>query len=160
MQSLLCSLRGECTPLQHLWLQIFTNEKLCQFSYDAIAMGRSEDILPGGQQYREDFSCQFPFFWLIKEAIDSKWDNAKGMVVQLLSLDCDHEIHFFSYHEGGHEQQVHKQLCDLLEDDPVAVVLRDVDISHWEKLCQLYLQDFLRSVHRVPHHMIKEEYEV
>ena len=73
--------RGEPTPLQCLWLQIFTNEKLCQFSYDAIAMGRSEDIHPGGQQYREDFSCRFPFFWLIKEAIDSNWDNAKGMVV-------------------------------------------------------------------------------
>ena len=79
MHYLLCSLRGERTPLQHLWLQIFTNDKLCQFSYDAIAMGKSEDIHPGGQQHREDFHCQFPFFWLIKEAIDSKWDNAKAV---------------------------------------------------------------------------------
>ena len=28
---------------------------------------------------KEKFSCQFPFFWLIKEAIDSKLENAKNI---------------------------------------------------------------------------------
>ena len=26
---------------------------------------------------KEEFSCQFPFFWLIKEAIDSKLESIK-----------------------------------------------------------------------------------
>ena len=31
-----------------------------------------------GVAAREQFSCQFPFFWLVKEAIDSKFDIARN----------------------------------------------------------------------------------
>ena len=39
----------------------------------------NNDNLRRGQQLtvKEEFVCQFPFFWLIKEAIESKWETSK-----------------------------------------------------------------------------------
>ena len=59
-----------------------------------------------------------------------------------------------------HRQNVHVRLCDMLHDDPVATVLMRVPEEHWSELCLLYLNDFLRSVHNVPHHKASDEYEV
>ena len=71
--------RTNANELMKLWLNIFLKDEICQFSYEDIAIGRSGDIHPGTTQ-RVTFACEFPFFWIIKESIDSKWDNAKSIV--------------------------------------------------------------------------------
>ena len=72
--------------MEQLWLSIFSNEELVQFSYQSYAMGKGiHELQPsttggGGRVLaaEEEFVCQFPFYWLIKEAIESKWETAKS----------------------------------------------------------------------------------
>ena len=69
--------RHHKNPLQDLWLSIFTNHDLCHFTYEQIAKGNTGDVNPGTvRQTVSNFHCKFPFFWLIKETIDAKWDLA------------------------------------------------------------------------------------
>lgn len=62
------------TPLCKLWLKIFqssvTEEHL---SYEQMVSTQKVIIA------EEEFECQFPFFWLVKEAIEMQWESAKGM---------------------------------------------------------------------------------
>ena len=75
--------------MEQLWLSIFSNEELVQFSYQNYSMGKGiHELQPlptgeGGGGGRvlaaeENFVCQFPFYWLIKEAIESKWETIKS----------------------------------------------------------------------------------
>ena len=73
--------------MEQLWLSIFSDEELVQFSYQSYAMGKGiHELQPsttGGGGGRvlaaeEEFVCQFPFYWLIKEAIESKWETVKS----------------------------------------------------------------------------------
>ena len=69
-------------PRDLFWMTVFTNESLCKFSCEQIAMGGGlEHQISGvaGKQlfFFNEFNCQFPFFWLIKDTIDAQWDNAK-----------------------------------------------------------------------------------
>lgn len=50
-------------------MQIFSNEHLVQFSYQIYMTNKG--IFHYDQEPGMTFKCQFPFFWLIKEAIDS-----------------------------------------------------------------------------------------
>ena len=64
---------------------------------------------------------------------------------------------------GTHIWEVHSQLCEILTDTPVASILNEVPEEHWIEFYQLYLHDFLRSVHLVTYEnqdMAKKEYEV
>ena len=64
---------------------------------------------------------------------------------------------------GGHRQGVHIQLCEILTDTPIASILNEVSEEHWIEFYQLYLHDYLRSVHLVTYEnqdMAKKEYEV
>ena len=72
-----CFCRDCSVSLQQLWLQIFSNIELCQFSYEQMTIGRSSNYHPGTMhRMGSDFQCNFPFFWLIKECIEAKWDIA------------------------------------------------------------------------------------
>ena len=72
--------------MEQLWLSIFSNEELVQFSYQSYSMGKGiHELQPsttggGGRVLaaEEEFVCQFPFYWLIKEAIESKWETVKS----------------------------------------------------------------------------------
>ena len=67
-------------PLHQLWLEIFKNENFCSFSFEQMTGG--ERILGvGGKRSMlfDEFKCRFPFFWLIKEMIDSLMDHAKAV---------------------------------------------------------------------------------
>ena len=72
--------------MKQLWLSIFSDEELVQFSYQSYAMGKGiHELQPsttggGGRVLaaEEEFVCQFPFYWLIKEAIESKWETVKS----------------------------------------------------------------------------------
>ena len=64
-------------PLTQFWLAMFRDPKIQQLRYSEAAQGGKLAGLGGRMLYR-DFKCQLPFFWLIKDAVDSQWDSAKN----------------------------------------------------------------------------------
>ena len=70
--------RGENTPLCQFWLKMFGRPKIMQFSYVEMMTPREKVPGVGGRRSVEDFKCQLPFSWIIKEAVDAQWDNAKS----------------------------------------------------------------------------------
>ena len=80
----LISKNNQDQPRDLFWLTVFTDESLCKFSFEKIAMGGGlTHQIPGVSGKRvsifDEFKCQFPFFWLINDAVDSLWDNAKSV---------------------------------------------------------------------------------
>ena len=80
----LISKNNQDQPRALFWLTVFTNESLCKFSFEHIAMGGGlTHQISGASGKRvsafEEFKCQFPFFWLIKDTVDSLWDSAKSV---------------------------------------------------------------------------------
>ena len=80
----LISKKNQDQPRDLFWLTVFTNESLCKFSFEQIAMGGGlAHQIPGVAGKRasifDEFKCQFPFFWLVKDTVDSLWDNAKSV---------------------------------------------------------------------------------
>jgi len=80
--------------IAQLWLGIFANKQVCRFSYDDIVAKNQRQP----QNYRgkvpgigtllasPDYICKFPFSWLIKDAIDSQWNNATASASE---CDCN-----------------------------------------------------------------------
>ena len=70
------------SPLYQFWLAMFRNPAIMQLHYkDMVTMqGRHREQVPGmgGRMAEEDFKCQLPFSWLVKETVDSQWHNAKS----------------------------------------------------------------------------------
>ena len=66
--------------VQRLWLDVFTCSTLCNFSYTDMFFQEGGGLAGMGQGKLSDdeFSCQFPFFWLIKETVESQLDIAIG----------------------------------------------------------------------------------
>ena len=67
-------------PLHQLWVEIFQSHNLCSFSYQQMTGG--EDIFGfGGKRsiLHEEFRCRFPFFWIIRDVMDSQVDHAKAV---------------------------------------------------------------------------------
>ena len=63
--------------VRSLWLTVFTCCELCSFSYTEVSV-EEEDGLAGIRKRKSidnEFQCQFPFFWLIKETLDSHWNT-------------------------------------------------------------------------------------
>ena len=145
------------TPLQNLWLHIFSNEALCRFSYEAMTTGKSAGELHTAILGSAEFPCMFPFFWIIKDEIDSKWETAKAIGMQahaIAYLYCNMLV-------GVDKQDVYMQLYSLLSETDISKILHTaVATEDWDKLYNLYLMDFLKSVHRVMHHRATDEYEV
>ena len=65
------------SPLSQFWLAMFKEPKIQQFRYSDMD---GEGGVPGlgKRKLVQDFKCQLPFFWLVKDAVDSQWDNAKS----------------------------------------------------------------------------------
>ena len=70
------------SPLYQFWLAMFRNPAIMQLHYKDMVttQGRHREQVPGigGRMVEEDFKCQLPFSWLIKEAVDSQWHSAKS----------------------------------------------------------------------------------
>ena len=65
-----------CSTLSQFWLAMFKDPKIQQFRYsDMIEKGSVPGL--GQRKLGQDFKCKLPFFWLVKDAVDSQWDNAK-----------------------------------------------------------------------------------
>ena len=69
-----------------LWLGIFADKQVCKFSYNDFAtksqqqQQKNRGKVPGiGTLLASpDYTCKFPFSWLVKDAIDSQWNNASA----------------------------------------------------------------------------------
>jgi len=73
--------KNENSPLSQFWLAIFRSSAIVRFCYEDMATcGRHRDLVPGagGRMAEEDFKCQLPFSWLVKEAVDAHWHGAKS----------------------------------------------------------------------------------
>lgn len=67
-------------PLHQFWLEVFRNQNFCRFSFEQMTTGERILGVSGKRAILYDeFKCQFPFFWLIKDVIDSLMDNAKAV---------------------------------------------------------------------------------
>ena len=66
------------SSLSQFWLQMFGNSDIMQFNYTDIVTPRDQVADFSGRMVGNDFECQFPFSWLVYEAIESQWDNAKS----------------------------------------------------------------------------------
>ena len=58
------------TPLSQFWLRIFTSKR----AEEALTFTGSQKV----QMIDENFACEFPFSWLVKELMDSHWDSAQS----------------------------------------------------------------------------------
>ena len=79
--------------IAQLWLGIFANKQICRFSYNDI-IAKSQQ--PQQYNYRSrvpgigallaspEYACRFPFSWLIKDIINSQWDNATALAGKLM----------------------------------------------------------------------------
>lgn len=68
----------EHAPLSRFWLQIFGDPDVVKFDYDDMITDKHQLIGLGGRRSRADFKCQFPFSWLIYDAVKGQWDSAKS----------------------------------------------------------------------------------
>lgn len=62
--------KKQCS-IHDLWLMIFNNPKVLGLNYEEIA---GQDRTP----VADDFHCNFPFSWLIKEVIETQWECVKN----------------------------------------------------------------------------------
>ena len=66
------------TPHCELWLKIFQSCLVEEhLSYERVFRAQKVIVL------KEEFDSKFPFFWLVKAAVDIQWDNAKGITGNL-----------------------------------------------------------------------------
>ena len=65
-------------PVSQLWLAIFRDAKVLQFSYSEIAATKEKLPGAGSRKSGHEFKCRLPFSWLIKETAEALWSNAKS----------------------------------------------------------------------------------
>jgi hypothetical protein len=70
--------KRENTPLAKFWLRIFEDREIMQFNYTDMVAPREQIPGLGARKSGEDFACDLPFSWLVFEAINSQWANAKS----------------------------------------------------------------------------------
>lgn len=64
---------NQCSAIGQIWLTIFRDPQIVQFKYTDIVAAKDHNYEIGGTQ----FQCKFPFFWLVKEIIDSNHESCK-----------------------------------------------------------------------------------
>ena len=74
----LIELRNESSPVSSLWLQLFRDPSIVNFDYNDMITAKDQLIGLGGRRAQTDFKCSFPFSWLVHDAVQSQWDNAKS----------------------------------------------------------------------------------
>ena len=79
---------GDASSVSQLWLCIFRDEKALPFSYEQIATAK--DRLPGAgsRKSEQDFKCQLPFSWIIRDITKALWKNAKSSSGILMKHNC------------------------------------------------------------------------
>ena len=85
------------SPLAQFWLAMFSNPKVQQLRYSEMAQG-GKVLGLGRRRLDQDFKCKLPFFWLIKDAVDSQWDNAKNQAGMSSLNTCICKGYIILYH--------------------------------------------------------------
>ena len=70
--------KSHSTPVAQFWLAMFCDPKVMQFSYAEMSV-RKQVPGVGGKMAEEEFRCQLPFSWLVREAFDAQWNSAKSI---------------------------------------------------------------------------------
>ena len=63
--------------MSQLWLKIFNESQIMNFSYSDMVTPKDQVPGLGARKSCEDFVCQFPFSWLVFEAVNGQWEHAK-----------------------------------------------------------------------------------
>lgn len=66
------------SSVSQLWLALFRDSKALPFSYDEIAAAGERLPGAGSRKSEQDFKCQLPFSWIIKDTAEALWKNAKS----------------------------------------------------------------------------------
>ena len=66
-------LQPKPTPLSQFWLRIFASNR-AEEALRYIDMVGREKV----EMNHENFACEFPFSWLVKELVESHWDSAQS----------------------------------------------------------------------------------
>lgn len=68
--------------LEALWLAVFSSTHILKLGWLEMAprVGTEETVSSAEIKVHlaHDFQCQFPFFWIFMETIDSLWDEARS----------------------------------------------------------------------------------
>ena len=65
-------LSTEQTPVQEFWLRMFSDAKVLQLNYADIVGREKVPVID------DNFECQLPFSWLIKDAVNGHLEQAKS----------------------------------------------------------------------------------
>eukprot|EP00731_Ephydatia_muelleri_P007093 Em0003g1341a len=118
----------ECSAIAQLWLAIFGDPQIVQFKYADIVAAKEHNDGKGVAQ----FQCQFPFFWLVKETIDSNHESSKkalglsdsditsNLTVQVLSSPIGAILASVS---KVHENQLYESILESLGSRPSPWIL-------------------------------------
>ena len=86
-------LSHEQSAVQEFWLRMFSDPKVLQLNYSEIIGREKVPVLD------DNFKCQLPFSWLIKEAVDNHWELAKttsgkhAHIINGISLSVNPFVH-------------------------------------------------------------------
>ena len=69
---------GQCSAVSRLWISFFSNPHICHFSYEELA-AKSRQRIPAAEEFR----CQFPFSWLVRQSVEEAWSTAKNTAGKL-----------------------------------------------------------------------------
>ena len=87
--SLIHDAPDQSSLIAKLWLGIFANKQICTFSYNDVVLKNQQQQqhnyrvrVPGigALLALPDYRCKFPFSWVVRDTIDSQWDNATALV--------------------------------------------------------------------------------
>lgn len=150
------------SPTEKLWLAMFQNQEIMQFHYTNVTVSGT---IAKAKALNPTFKCQFPFFWLVKEAFDTQWNIAKQTTGKIIDTrywsfvsTCFHCC--YCGLSGNDAMQLHQRICELACTQPIAEVLNAVDEADCQSLCKCYLHDYVRIVHTVNHRQADKEYQV
>ena len=75
-------LSTEQTTVQEFWLRMFSDAKVLQLNYADIVGREKVPVID------DNFECQLPFSWLIKDAVDSHLEQAKSTCGECNLANC------------------------------------------------------------------------
>ena len=153
--------------VRSLWMTVFTCYELWGFSYTEVSV-HEEDGLAGIRKRKSidnEFQCQFPFFWLIKETLESHWNTIITATGKITCYAFEKRVCLiYLSTDNLHQQQIHQYLCKHLAGFRVGKMLdrvgKEEDKGNCTDLYRRYLRDYIRCVHLVTHSQSSAEYKV
>ena len=80
---------GQDSAVSRLWISLFSDSQICHFSYEDLA-AKSRQRIPA----EEEFRCQFPFSWLVRQSVEEAWSTAKNIAGKYMVLKSHYHLKF------------------------------------------------------------------